>query len=310
MESDSPSSKSLSHWLQISSLELLVGIADHGSLSAGARAAGMAQPNASRALKTLERRLGYSLVTRKTTGSTLTAEGVLTVQWAREALASLEALAAGARSLADAGGSELQFGASMTVAEYLAPQWIGRLHQVLPQITPRMLIMNSQDVIRAVQQGEVGLGFVETPHIPLGLKSKPVFRDEMLIVVAPGHEWALREQPLTLHELQSTPLIEREEGSGTRAFLDYIAHAQRPKPVAEFNSNATICQCAAGGMGPAVLSQLAVESQLAAGALVEIAFDGPALLRELHAIWPAAQVLGRTEQTLLQIAADHESHSA
>ncbi|MGH3653976.1 MAG: LysR family transcriptional regulator [Glutamicibacter sp.] len=307
MESDSHSSKSLSHWLQISSLELLVGIADHGSLSAGARAAGMAQPNASRALKTLERRLGYSLVTRKTTGSTLTAEGVLTVQWARDALASLEALASGARSLADAGGSDLHFGASMTVAEYLAPHWIGQLHRALPQIKPSMRIMNSQDVIRAVQHGELGFGFVETPHIPLGLKSKQVFRDEMLIVVAPGHEWAQREQALTLHELQSTALIEREEGSGTRAFLDYIAHAQRPKPVAEFNSNATICQCAAGGMGPAVLSQLAVESQLKAGTLVEIAFDGPALLRELRAIWPATQVLGSTEQTLLRIAADPDS---
>ena len=32
--------------------------------------------------------------------------------------------------------------------------------------------------------------------------------------------------------------------------------------------------------------------------------------RLLDAIWPAAQVLGRTEQTLLQIAANHESHSA
>lgn len=297
----------MAHWLQFSSLELLVGIADHGSLSAGARAAGMAQPNATRALKTLERRLGYSLVTRKTTGSTLTAEGVLTVQWAREALASLEAFAAGARSLAESGEAELQFGASMTVAEYLAPHWIGRLHRALPQVKPRMRIMNSQDVIRAVQRDELTFGFVETPHVPLGLKSKQVFSDEMLIVTAPGHPWARRKEPLTLHELQGTALIEREEGSGTRAFLDYISHAERPKPVAEFNSNATICQCAAAGLGPAVLSQLAVESQLKLGTLVEIPFAGPALLRELRAIWPASRVLSSTEQTLLEIAGDGES---
>ena len=103
MESSSSSLEDIARSIQPSSLELLVGIADHGSLSAGARAAGVAQPNATRALKTLERRLGYQLVARKTTGSRLTAEGVLTVQWAREVLASLEAFADGARSLAESG---------------------------------------------------------------------------------------------------------------------------------------------------------------------------------------------------------------
>ncbi|MER8024001.1 LysR family transcriptional regulator [Glutamicibacter protophormiae] len=307
MDQDPSSLNSIAHWIQFSSLSLLVGIADHGSLSAGARAAGIAQPNASRALKTLERRLGYQLVDRKTTGSTLTAEGVLTVQWAREVLECLQTFAAGARSLADPGQSELNFAASMTVAEYLAPSWIGALHRKMPSVKPRMRIMNSQDVIRSVRDGELEFGFVETPHIPMGLRSQQVYSDEMLVVTAPDHPWAQRGQALTLQELQSTALIEREAGSGTRAFLDYISHADRPKPLAEFNSNATICQCAAAGMGPAVLSQLAVESQLKLGTLVEIPFDGPALVRELRAIWSVDHVPGAAEQALLEIAADSAS---
>uniref|UniRef100_UPI0032167AF7 helix-turn-helix domain-containing protein n=1 Tax=Glutamicibacter creatinolyticus TaxID=162496 RepID=UPI0032167AF7 len=44
----------IEHWLQPAALALLVAIEDRGSLSAGARAVGMAQPNASRALHTLE----------------------------------------------------------------------------------------------------------------------------------------------------------------------------------------------------------------------------------------------------------------
>jgi len=292
----------MSHWLQISSLELLVGIADHGSLSAGARAVGMAQSNASRALKTLERRLGYALLTRKTSGSTLTAEGVLTVQWAREALAGLNAFAAGARSLAEHGETELEFGASMTVAEYLAPSWIGLLHEKLPNVIPRMRIMNSHDVIQAVEQERLSFGFVETPQLPATLKSHEVFRDEMLIVVSPTHPWATRKHPVTLQELQESPLIEREEGSGTRAFLDSLSTVRRAKPIAEFNSNATICQLVAAGMGPAVLSQLAVENQLKQGLLVEVPFAGPALMRELRAIWREERTLNSTEHTLLDIS--------
>lgn len=303
MEQDRSSLNSIAHWMQFSSLSLLVGIADHGSLSAGARAAGMAQPNATRALKTLERRLGYRLIERKTTGSTLTSEGVLTVQWARDVLDSLNHFAAGARSLAEPGDAELEFGASMTVAEFLAPGWIGKLHRSMPEVKPRMRIMNSQDVIRSVQSGEVDFGFVETPHIPLGLKSQQVFSDEMLVVAAPSHPWAQRSTALSVHELATTALIEREDGSGTRAFLDYIAHVERPKPIAEFNSNSTICQCVAAGMGPAVLSQLAVESQLASGALVEVPFDGPALVRELRVVYLASHVPSAAEAQLRDIAA-------
>ncbi|WP_345471011.1 LysR family transcriptional regulator [Glutamicibacter ectropisis] len=302
MDSDVTVRRSLAHWLQFSSLELLVGIADHGSLSAGARATGMAQSNASRALKTLERRLGYSLVTRKTSGSTLTAEGVLTVQWAREALAGLNVFAAGVRSLAEHGQKELEFGASMTVAEYLAPSWIGALHEQLPQVTPRMRIMNSHDVIQAVEHEELSLGFVETPDLPAVLKSREVFRDEMLIVVSPNHPWAVRDSPVTVEELQETALIEREKGSGTRAFLDALTTAQRAEPIAEFNSNATICQLVAGAMGPAVLSHLAVESQLEQGILVQVPIAGPPLTRELRAIWREDRILNSNQSALLDIA--------
>ncbi|MDN6457400.1 MAG: LysR family transcriptional regulator, partial [Yaniella sp.] len=59
-------------WLSLPMLRLLVGIADHGSLSASARSAGIAQSNATRSLQTLERRLGYSLIHRSTQVSTLT----------------------------------------------------------------------------------------------------------------------------------------------------------------------------------------------------------------------------------------------
>jgi DNA-binding transcriptional LysR family regulator len=57
----------------VAPLELLVGIDDRGRLGAASRALGMARPNASRAIRQLERRLGMPLVERSPRGSTLTA---------------------------------------------------------------------------------------------------------------------------------------------------------------------------------------------------------------------------------------------
>ena len=81
---------SLDNWLNLSMLRLVVGVADHGGLSASARAANIAQSNASRSIRTMERRLGHALLRRSTWGSTLTQEGVLTVEWARDILDAVD----------------------------------------------------------------------------------------------------------------------------------------------------------------------------------------------------------------------------
>lgn len=289
----------IEQWIQMSSLALLVGIADHGSLSAGARSVGMAQSNATRAIKTLERRLGYALLTRATSGSKLTPEGALTVEWARDSLQSLNTLWTGAQALAAPEDREFTFAASMTVAEHLAPIWIGRLHETDSHIKTKMRVMNSREVINAVQNKDVELGFVETPDIPPALSSRIVWSDELVLIAPTVHPWAQRSKPVTLIEIAQTALVEREAGSGTRAFLDGSIEGARKAPIVEFNSNSAICQAVSAGMGPAILSRLAVESSLRIGTFSLVALQRGNLTRNLRAIWrgqepaqgPAAQLL-------------------
>lgn len=290
----------IEHWIQMSSLALLVGVADHGSLSAGARSVGMAQSNATRAVKTLERRLGFELLSRATTGSKLTPEGVLVVEWARDSLTSLNTLWTGAQALATPVDREFTFAASMTVAEHLAPTWIGRLQEADPHIKTRLRVMNSSEVIATVRGRDVELGFVETPDVPAQLSSMTVWTDELVLIVPPGHRWAVRGEPVDMEELAATALVEREAGSGTRAFLDgHVGHA-RTAPVVEFNSNSAICQAVSAGMGPAMLSRLAVEGSLRMGSFIQVPLQGGNPERNLQAIWrgpapatgPAALLLG------------------
>ncbi|WP_104141329.1 LysR substrate-binding domain-containing protein [Arthrobacter sp. ZGTC131] len=291
----------IENWLQLPALRLLTGIADHGSLSAAARAVGMAQSNATRNLKTLERRFGYTLINRSSRGSSLTQEGILTVEWAREVFEGIEKLAAGAAALVTPAGEELSVCASMTIAEYLLPTWLGAFQMQMPALRTSLRIMNSQQVIEVIQTGSSPLGFVETPEIPEAIQSKTVWTDRLVIVTAVNHPWAGRFRPLTKAELTDTPLIEREQGSGTRAFLDQTIGHERSKPIVEFNSNSAICQSAIAGLGPAVLSKLAVESALKAGRLVEIPYEQD-LKRELKAIWEGPEAPNGAAGRFLDIA--------
>ncbi len=262
----------------------------------------MAQSNATRSLKTLERRLGYSLVTRSTRGSTLTRKGALTAEWARDVLDGVERLAAGAAALADEGQVKLAVGASMTIAEHLLPGWIGEFRARMPSVETKLRVMNSAQVLEAVAAERIALGFVETPNIPPQLKSVRVWTDRMVLVCGREHPWAARKQPVDLSELAGTALLEREEGSGTRAFLDQLIGTRRADPLMELNSNSAISQGVVTGLGPAVLSALAVESAVRSNRLVEVPVAGGPLKREFKAVWTAGSTSSEAAREFLKIA--------
>src|SRR5690625_1946456 len=174
----------IDNWLTFSMLRLLIGIRDQGSLGASARSIGVAQSNASRSLKVLERRLGYQLIQRSPRGSTLTREGLLTAQWAQETIEALERLSAGAEALAQHDTEEVSIGSSMTIAEHLLPGWIRSFRLDHPGVSTKLSVMNSARVMEKVIAGSISLGFVETPDILPNLGASPVLTDELVVITA------------------------------------------------------------------------------------------------------------------------------
>jgi DNA-binding transcriptional LysR family regulator len=287
-------------------LELLVRVAETGSLSAAARAAGMAQPNVSRSLTRLERQLSVPLVDRGPSGSTLTPEGVIVVEWARECLASVDRVVTGAKRLAAQQDPNLRVAASLTIAEYLAPVWLSRLRAVQPDVRVSLAVANSDQVLEQVTRGEVTLGFVESPGVPRTVSSRVVARDELVVVVGPAHPWASRRRPVRPDELARGDLVMRESGSGTRQTLvRALREAGVPFPDThlELASTAAVKSAAATGSAPAVLSALAVVQELAAGVLVSVPIEGLDLSRRLRAVWPRDVPLGEVAATLVRLSA-------
>lgn len=280
--------------LDLTALELLVGVDDHGSLSAAARALSMAQPNASRALSRLERQLGVSLIERTTAGSALTPAGTMIVHWARQMVGDAESLMRVADGLQASKAAELTVGASLTVAEHLMPQWLGRFRSDYPEITIHLQVQNSTAVFAALTAHHCDIGFVESPTVPKTLHSMTVARDELVVVVPASHPWARRRKALSAAELAATPLLVREPGSGTRTTLDLaLGSYDRAAPLLELGSSAAIRTSVSAGVGPAVLSTLAVADSVSSGALRVVEVDGLRLNRVLRAVWrPPRQVTG------------------
>ncbi|NUO96576.1 MAG: LysR family transcriptional regulator [Nonomuraea sp.] len=287
----------------LDSLKLLVDVGVLGSLGQAAKAAGMAQPSASKRVAMLERRLGLPLLERTPRGSTLTAEGKMVAGWASQVLAAAEELMRAVEAVRHAEAAQLRVASSMTVAEYLVPRWLGELQNREPEIQVGLDVVNSSDVAARVLAEEVELGFVEGPSVPEGLDSRVVGTDRLVVVVAPGHPWARRRTVLRGAELAATPLVVREPGSGTRETLDVAFRSlHRASPRLELGSNSAVKGAAQAGAAPAVLSGYAVEADLATGRLVEIPLAGINLVRSLRAVWRRGRALTGPAATLLAIA--------
>lgn len=290
-------------WPDLAALELFVAVAREGSLSAGARCVGMAQPNASRAMTRLERELGVALFDRRTSGSHLTAAGGQLLAEARAVVEGARGLLLSAVRLGEETRGQLTLGASRTVAEYLMPGWLTALKERDPDLRIALVVDNSRHIYEEITHDRIDVGFVESPNVPAGLRRLVVAADRLAVVVAPKHPWARRRPPLTASELASAELVARESGSGTRTALDRAlrGHSQA-KPAMELGSNAAVCLAVAAGAGAAVLSEFAVRAQVERGELVEVPVADLSLTRRIRAVWKGTRGLPGPAGELVNVA--------
>jgi DNA-binding transcriptional LysR family regulator len=292
----------------VESLRLLVLVGERGSLTSAAGELGMSQPGASKRMSVLERRLGLSLVERSRRGSVLTASGELVAGWARRVLDELAALQDGVELLRRRTSAQLIVAASLTVAEHLLPVWLGEMRRSDPDSRVGLQVMNSTRVCEAVREGTADLGFIESPDVLPGLRSRAVARDRLVLVVAPGHPWARRRRPVGASELAGTPLLVRELGSGTRDTVERAlatCGTQPAAPLLELGSSAAIRGAVLAGAGPALLSELVIAEDLTRRTLVEVPLADVDLGRTLRAVWRAAERPTGQAAALLGHAARH-----
>ncbi|MFZ7089368.1 LysR family transcriptional regulator [Curtobacterium sp. RRHDQ10] len=272
--------------MDLDTLDVLQRVAESGSLSMAAGQLGITQQAVSARIAAAERLVGVQLVIRSSSGSRLTDAGVTMMELARPVLDAAARLEAGVHALRLPSGT-ITVAASQTIAELMLPEWLLRSRRTAPEISVRLLAGNSTDVIGHVRTGAADIGFVEGPHVPVDLHAVPVADDELTVVVAPEHPWAAAAS-ITAATVASTPLLVREQGSGTRAVVEAWLGEQAltmAEPAAQLDTTAVIRANVRSGVAPAVMSVRSVRADVDAGVLVRVPVDGPPPLRRFTAIW-------------------------
>jgi len=267
--------------------EYLVALADTRHFGRAAQACHVSQPSLSQQLRTLEERLGVSLVERTPSGAELTPIGRELAERARRVLVEVKDIQDLARHAQDGSAGTIRFGSTPTIGPYLLAGVISKLHRDLPRV--RLYIREGIPKKQVLELSRGGLDMALSPLPIVGddLDVEPLFRERLHIVAPPDHPLAKRSI-LTKADLKGAEVLVLDSA--------YPLHTQVAGFCSEFGmtllrdyegtSLDSLRQMVGSGLGLAVLPDLYVRSELGGSSgvvLLEIA--GWNATRSIAAAW-------------------------
>lgn len=261
-------------------LEVFAEVLKSGSTTQASQMLALSQSAVSAALTDLEGQLGVQLFDRVGKRLVVNEHGRLLYPRAQAALEQAREI----EQLFREDNGAIRVYASSTIGNYILPEVIARYRRDFPNLPLELSVGNSQDVINAVADFRVDIGFIEGPCHSVDIISEPWLEDELVVFASPSSP--LLQGAVTLAKLAEAPWILREHGSGTREIVDYLLLSHLPKfqPGMELGNSEAIKHAVRYGLGISCLSRRVIADQLAAGTLVEVAIPLPRLVRTLWRI--------------------------
>jgi DNA-binding transcriptional LysR family regulator len=274
--------------MTLDQLRIFVAVAEQEHVTRAANTLALSQSAVSSAVAALETQYDTKLFHRIGRNIALTTAGRLFLDEARAVLARASSAQNVLADLAGLRRGALSLAASQTVANYWLPNVMQRFHSQYPGVSLSLSITNTEQVVRRLDEGTVDLGFVEDQVDTDGLDVRAVARDELVLVVAPGHPWAaLDSGPASSPEafpaevdLSDSAWVLREHGSGTRGIFEKIVRNLGGDPstldiALELPSNEAVRSAVEAGAGATVMSRLVAASSIQAGTLTALHWPMP-----------------------------------
>jgi DNA-binding transcriptional LysR family regulator len=289
--------------MTLEQLRIFVAVANELHVTNAARALRLTQSAASAAIAALEARHSVSLFHRIGRRVELTEAGRLFLAEATAVLKRAADAETALNELAHLLRGSLSVHASQTIANYWLPVVLHQFRQRYPKVTIGLTIGNTEQVARAVVDGDAQLGFVEGKVTDPAVVRKTIGQDELALVVGARHALAHRKtlQPSMFHKMD---WVLRERGSGTRSEFDsalkpFGLTIDQLRVVLELPSNEAVRSAVEAGAGATVISLLVADAGLRSGTLRQIPMKLPA--RPFYMLRHAERRPSRAASALLEL---------
>ena len=269
--------------ITLNQLTSFLAVAREGSVSAAAEKLYVTQPSISAAVSALSREVGVELTQRVGRGIGLTPAGDAFRPYAADVLGLVEQGRQAAREAADVSMRSLRIVAVATAAEYVVPSLLRAFHRLHPEVNLTLEVGNRATVFERVREHEVDVAIAGRPPEDDRIAGVAFLKNELALIVSPDDGLAGR-RAVKPELLADRVWLMREPGSGTRQLVTEFlaAHDLRPQTLT-LGSNGAIKEAVRLGLGVSLQSRVAVEHELASGALAEAAVRGGLPHRQWYA---------------------------
>jgi LysR family cys regulon transcriptional activator len=266
-------------------LQYAVAIARNGlSVTQAASALGTSQPAISRALKSLERELGFDLFVREGRAfSRITPQGAKVLEYAGRALAEIESLKAVAADLNQDNRGTLSIATTHTQARYVLPNVVRTFRERYPDVELHLHQGTSEQIAEMVASDRVHLAIATgSDGLFPGLVLLPVYRWHRQIIVPKRHPLTALPQ-VTLKDLAEYPLVTYVFSfTGSSSLMTVFSRQNlTPKVALTARDSDVIKTYVRLGLGVGIVASVAMEP----GADTDLAVIDATHLFPIHTTW-------------------------
>ncbi|MBD1383330.1 LysR family transcriptional regulator [Metabacillus arenae] len=282
-------------------LRTFVTLAEIGNFTKAAEQLCISQPSVSLHIKNLEKEFDTELFLRSPKFLKITPTGEILYERAKQILSIYEQARQDILEHHNDVKGKLKIGASFTIGEYILPSLLADLQTEFPGLDFEVLIGNTDEIAQSVRLFEVDIGLIEgqTNEKELTIHS---FKEDVLFIVGSNNDPLASKKGVKISDLQDQAWITREEGSGTREYLDHVIRSNglKVKSLYSISSTQGIKESVMHGMGLSLLSQSVIEREIQHNYLSIIPVKNQSFKRTLSYVYSPAMKSKRNVEIFIE----------
>jgi LysR family transcriptional regulator, cyn operon transcriptional activator len=249
--------------VELRQLESFLAVAEVLHFRRAASRVHLSQPALSRQIQQLERELGTPLFERAPGRVALTDAGKVLHAHAQRALEELRAARAAVAQTGGGPQGHLALACFDSASTYLVPDLLARMVAHYPRVSLSVATLGTRDAVRELRERGVDAAIVTLPIPARDLEIVPLYREELVVALPPGHPLAQRRR-VPVAALAPERLVTFLAGqNNTRRLIDdaFAAAQCAPRTVIELESVQAIKDAVRSGLGVAILGDMTLSGR-------------------------------------------------
>ncbi len=283
-------------------LETFLAVARLSSFSRAAEQRFRTQPAISAQIRAMEEEVGAKLLDRSGGRVAVTAAGKHFLKYVEEALEARKNVLSALKEMDEIPRGEVVVAANEGTCLHVLPEVFAQFKKQYPRVGVSIRRSEHAKILDAVNFNAVDFGVVSLPVADKRLSVVPIHREELVIMVPPGHPLS-KQKSAMIADVAPFPLLLPKVGRTRDSLENVFQERQLEVNISmELDSVELMKRFVAVNVGIGFIAKSNIVDDVKAGVLCEVAIADAYIRRELALVYRKDKVLSRAAQAFIEIA--------